>query len=78
MQNRFDRHSAVYRLGDLAAAQDGRPIVDVFGAEVGAFSKYKLAKAFLRWARTHEASDLTADERSQWKALIDAINKALK
>ena len=61
-----------------AAAQDGRPIVDVFGAEVAAFSKYKLAKAFLRWARTHEASDLTADERSQWKALIDAINKALK
>jgi len=61
-----------------AAAQDGRPIVDVFDTEVAAFSKYKLAKAFLRWARTHEASDLTADERTQWKALIDAINKALK
>ena len=39
-----------------AAAQPARPIVDIFTAEVAAFSKYKLAKAFLRWARAHEAS----------------------
>lgn len=61
-----------------AAAQPARPIVDVFTAEAANFSKYKLAKAFLRWARAHEASDLSADERSQWTALVGAINKALK
>lgn len=61
-----------------SAAQPARPIVDIFAAEVADFSKYKLAKAFLRWARTHEASDLSADERSQWTALVAAINKALK
>jgi hypothetical protein len=61
-----------------AAAQDARPIVDIFTAEVADFSKYKLTKAFLRWARVHEASDLAEDERKQWKALIGSINKALK
>lgn len=61
-----------------AAAQPARPIIDIFTAEVADFSKYKLAKAFLRWARAHEASDLSADERSQWTALVEAVNKALK
>lgn len=61
-----------------STAQPGRPIVDIFSAEVGGFSKYKLAKAFLRWARGHEASDLTEDEQGQWTALVGAINKALK
>lgn len=61
-----------------ASAQIGRPIVDIFTAEIANFSKYKLAKAFLRWARAHEASDLTEDERSQWTKLIDTINKAIK
>jgi energy-coupling factor transporter ATP-binding protein EcfA2 len=61
-----------------AAAQLARPIVDIFTAEVTDFSKYKLAKAFLRWARGHEASDLRADEQSQWTGLIGAITKALK
>jgi hypothetical protein len=61
-----------------AASQRARPVVDIFKAEIASFSKYKLAKAFLRWARVHEASDLTIEERNQWKTLIDAINKALK
>jgi hypothetical protein len=61
-----------------AAAQPARPIVDIFTAEVPDFSKYKLAKAFLRWTRTHEASDLSSGERSQWTALVGAINRALK
>jgi len=60
-----------------AASQASRPIVDIFNAEVAGFSKYKLAKAFLRWARSHEADDLAEIERSQWKTLINAINKAL-
>lgn len=61
-----------------AAAQEARPLVDIFAAEIADFSKYRLAKAFLRWAREHEASDLTEDERNQWTALIVTINKALK
>ncbi|GJD94778.1 AAA family ATPase [Methylobacterium iners] len=61
-----------------AAAQPGRPILDLFTAEIRDFKKYKLAKAFLRWAREHEADDLSVDERTRWKALIFAINAALK
>ena len=61
-----------------AAAQTNRPIIDVFEDEIADFSKYKLAKAFLRWSRTHEAGDLTSEERDQWSALIEKINKALK
>lgn len=60
-----------------AAQQPSRPIVDVFSSIKG-FSKYKLAKAYLRWTRLHTAADLTSDERAQWTLLIDKINKALK
>lgn len=63
---------------DTAAAQPARPIVDIFTAGVTDFSKYRLAKAFLRWVRAHDASDLSADERTQWTTLIGAINKVLK
>jgi hypothetical protein len=61
-----------------AGSQPARPIVDIFGAEVADFSKYRLAKAFLRWTRTHEAKDLTSNERAQWTKLIGSINAALK
>jgi hypothetical protein len=61
-----------------ATAQPARPIVDIFAAEIANFSKYKLAKAFLRWTREHKAGDLTGDERSQWTKLIETINAALK
>lgn len=61
-----------------AASQPRRPIVDIFATEVRDFSKAKLAKAFLRWVRTHEASDLADGERTRWKALFSAINAVLK
>jgi predicted ATP-dependent endonuclease of OLD family len=60
-----------------AAAQPARPIVDILGQAPG-FSKYKLAKLFLRWARDHEAKDLHGSERGEWKLLLDAVNRALK
>lgn len=60
-----------------AAAQPDRPLVDILD-KVSEFSKYKLAKAYVRWTRDHSASDLTEDERKQWKKLIDAINSVLK
>lgn len=60
-----------------ASAQPDRPLVDILD-KVSGFSKYKLAKAYVRWTRDHSASDLTEDERKQWKKLIDAINSVLK
>lgn len=61
-----------------AAAYPARPIIDLFESTHSDFSKYKLAKAYIRWARDHSASDLTARERDQFKLLIEKINKALK
>jgi predicted ATP-dependent endonuclease of OLD family len=59
-------------------AHQKRPIVDIFSKEISGFSKYKLAKAFMRWSRDHTADDLTQSEREQWKSLIEHLNKALK
>ncbi len=68
---------------DIEAAanrQPERPVVDVFVDKIGKkdFSKYRLAKAYLRWAKEHEAANLTDEERSQWKKLIATINRALR
>ena len=64
---------------EVAAEQVGRPIVDILAGETGKdFSKYRLAKAYLRWTRSHVVADLTDVERTQWAKLIDSINKALR
>lgn len=62
----------------ISTSQKNRPIVDIFAKEVPNFSKYKLAKAYIRWTRGNEAKDLTKQEHSQWEGLIQNINKALK
>jgi hypothetical protein len=61
-----------------AAQQPDRPIVNIFSNEINGFSKYKLAKSYIRWTRSNDSSALSEIEREQWKKLIDAINKALK
>ena len=61
-----------------ATASPAKPIVRIFKSEIQAFSKYKLAKAFLRWARDHEAEDLPSNERTHAEKLINAINAALR
>jgi predicted ATPase len=61
-----------------AGSQPERPIVDIFAASLADFSKYRLAKAFVRWSRDHIAADLTADEQQQWTKLVQLINAALK
>ncbi len=61
-----------------AALQTTRPIVDVFEDGIKDFSKFKLAKAFLRWARAHSGSDLTATEKSDSIKMLTTINKILK
>lgn len=65
-------------VSQVATQQPARPIVDIFTSEIKVFSKYKLAKAYLRWTRTHEASDLSQNVQDQWGKLIVLINKALK
>lgn len=62
----------------IATEQTGRPLVSIMEGEVKDFSKYRLAKAFLKWSKTHGTTDLTTDEVDQWKSLIIATNKALK
>jgi len=62
-----------------AIAAPERPIVDILTKKYGSgFSKYKLSKAFLRWARDHNVGDLSADEITNCSNLINAINNALK
>ena len=61
-----------------AANQPQRPIVDIFGAEIAKFSKYELAKAYIRWTREHCASDLTEGERSSWVDLVKRVNRSLR
>jgi len=65
-------------VAEAATAQRERSIIDVFSSQVGDFSKYRLAKAFLRWTQDHRAADLSDNERSQWKKLIGTINWTLK
>lgn len=65
-------------ISNTANSQPSRPIIDIFSSEIMDFSKLKLAKAFLRWARNNEASNLLENEITQWKALVEKINKALK
>ena len=62
----------------MAQAQEKRPIVDIIESVAKKdFSKYKLAKAFIRWSREHDLGDLQATEISQAEKLIEKINKAL-
>lgn len=65
-------------LSSIATTQKTRPIVDIFTAEIPNFSKYKLAKAYVRWTRTNEAKNLSEQERNQWSLLLQAVNKVLK
>lgn len=60
------------------AASRTQPLVDLLSRASKDFSKYKLAKAFVRWSRDHGAEDLSETERVAWSKLLLAINSALK
>ncbi len=62
---------------EQAKVHPNRPIVDIFSS-IKDFSKYRLAKAFLRWSRDNSSDALSAGERASWVALITAVNSALK
>ena len=63
---------------EVASNQPNRPIIELFSSKIQDFSKYKLAKAYIKWTRNHEANDLATKEREEWKNLIEKINKVLE
>jgi len=76
---RVAKNHLKWDIAAAVAAQPEKSIVDLFTSEIGGdFTRYRLAKAFLRWTRDHSASDLSDDERNQWKKLIEKINATLK
>lgn len=58
--------------------QKSRPIIELFTAEIKDFSKYKLAKAFIRWTRENDLSKLDKNEINGITSLINQVNKVLK
>lgn len=62
----------------IADANPGTPIINIFEKEIPGFSKYKLAKAYIRWTKNNDHTKLTQEERDNWIKLITAINKGLK
>jgi hypothetical protein len=68
-----------WNIESAAVAHPEKPIVETFASEIGEnFSKFRLAKAFIRWSRDHSAAELSDTERQGWSNLISAINAALK
>jgi len=63
---------------DIANKQPTRSIVKIFIEKVENFSKYKLAKAYIKWTQNHTAEQLSQKEVSQWNNMITSINKSLK
>jgi len=62
----------------IADSQPNRAIIDIFSQEIPDFSKYKLAKSYIKWTRNNSAKELTDNEIESWTGLIEKINKALK
>lgn len=58
-------------------AQSQRPIMEILADEHTGVSKWKLARAFVRWLATNGADALTGDEQKSWASLVAAANKAL-
>jgi energy-coupling factor transporter ATP-binding protein EcfA2 len=71
------RNELGWDVSETAAAQPTRPIIQIFEAEIKSFSKYKLAKEYVKWTSTHSAVDLAADERAGWARMFKAINASL-
>ena len=63
---------------DNADKAPEKSIVDIFAVEIPNFSKYKLAKAYIRWTKMHDHNALTKEEKDNWTRMIQYINKVLK
>lgn len=60
----------------FAGQEPKRPIVEILTERVPDFSRSRLAKAYLRWCRSAQLSDLTEAEQTRWASLITTINRA--
>lgn len=60
------------------AAQAQRPMMEILADEHTGVSKWKLARAFVRWLSVNGLEGLTDEERRAWASLAAAANKALK
>lgn len=65
-------------LTEKVTSQSNRPVVELFSKEIDNFSKYKLAKAYIRWTQNHTVENLNSEEADQWAQLFDTVNKVLK
>ncbi len=65
-------------LTEKVTSQSNRPVVELFSKEINNFSKYKLAKAYIRWTQNHTVENLNSKEAAQWAQLFDTVNKVLK
>lgn len=61
------------------ASQPARSLVAILEDEHGkqAVSKWKLSKGFAKWLQENGYQALQDDEKSAWKKMVEAINKAL-
>lgn len=59
------------------AQQTSRPIMEILGAEHQGVSKWKLARAFVRWLAVNGTDALTEEEHRAWRSLVLAANAAL-
>lgn len=62
---------------ETVATQASRPVMEILGAEHEGVSKWKLARAFVRWLAANGTAALTEDERRAWDSLVTSANKAL-
>jgi AAA15 family ATPase/GTPase len=65
-------------IAQVVTEQPERPIVDILKREISGFSKYQMAKAYVRWTRENKVCDIHEEEVRQWTSLIEHINKELK
>lgn len=64
-------------IADVASSKKGERIVDLFESQdPEKFSKYRISKAFKRWASKHTHTDLTEAEARNCQALLEAVNKS--
>ena len=65
-------------IAQIVSEQPKRPLVDILTKEIEGFSKYHMAKSYVRWTRENKICDIHVEEVKQWTALIEHVNKELK
>lgn len=58
-------------------SQPSRPLMEILVAEHPGASKWKLARAFVKWLSANGTAALDPSEREAWRSLSEAVNKAL-